>query len=281
MGAQDRAFAAAGRDGLVPSVRAALALLAKAHAYSRDVNCNPWEFAVEIARLLALGATACDLRWLVDKGCIHHAREVTVANDTYRRFEPARNLAFSPQTCFIATDAGLWLAGDEWGTVPILASPSVYPRADGGEAKMRLAPLPVRFVRRDGDCPSFCALREAGGKIGTVPVNMPHWDGVRRVLTVGGRVVKRYRVPSPCQQAILVVFQEEGWPARIDDPLTPLPDHCPKERLRATIKHLNSSQENRLLRFRGDGTGKGIVWELVTAVALRVVGAKPPRRRAA
>ena len=80
---------------------------------------------------------------------------------------------------------------------------------------------------------------------------------------LGGRIVKRYRVPSPNQEAILAAFQEEGWPHHIDDPLSPLPDQCPKERLHSTIKYLNASQANRLIRFRGDGTGEGIVWEPV------------------
>ena len=39
--------------------------------------------------------------------------------------------------------------------------------------------------------------------------------------------VKQYRVPSPNQEAVLTVFQEEGWPPRIDDPLSPVPDGFP------------------------------------------------------
>ena len=80
---------------------------------------------------------------------------------------------------------------------------------------------------------------------------------------LGDRTVKRYRVRSPNQEAILAAFQEEGWPHHIDNPLSPLPDQCPKQRLHSTIKYLNSCQENRLVRFRGDGTGEGIVWEPV------------------
>jgi hypothetical protein len=90
----------------------------------------------------------------------------------------------------------------------------------------------------------------------------PQWDPATRVLRVGRRIVKQFRVPSPNQEKVLVVFQEEGWPPRIDDPLTPVPDGCPKDRLRDTIRYLNKGQENRLIRFRGDGTGEGVVWEL-------------------
>lgn len=60
---------------------------------------------------------------------------------------------------------------------------------------------------------------------------------------------------------------------RIDDPLPPVFDIEPKRRLHDTIKSLNRHQKNRLIRFKGDGTGQGIRWELVTAATGR--GADP------
>jgi hypothetical protein len=98
---------------------------------------------------------------------------------------------------------------------------------------------------------------------GSGAVAKPHWDPEIRVLRVGSEIVKRYRVPSPAQEAILTAFQEEDWPPHLDDPLPPLPDGSPADRLRSTIRNLNSNQKNRLIRFRGDGTGQGIVWELI------------------
>jgi hypothetical protein len=94
-------------------------------------------------------------------------------------------------------------------------------------------------------------------------VAKPHWDPEIRVLRVGREIVKQYRVPSPAQEAILAAFQEEGWPPHLDDPLPPLPDGSPADRLRSTIRNLNSNQKKRLIRFRGDGTGQGILWELI------------------
>jgi hypothetical protein len=83
------------------------------------------------------------------------------------------------------------------------------------------------------------------------------------VLQVGGRIVKHYRVPASTQEAILAAFEEEGWPPHLDDPLLPIRDGYPKDRLRDAIRHLNANQKNRLIRFRGDGTGQGILWELI------------------
>lgn len=90
----------------------------------------------------------------------------------------------------------------------------------------------------------------------------PKWDGSRHELTVGDRLVKKFKLPSRNQETILAAFQEEGWPARIDDPLPPHPDIDPKRRLHDTIKGLNRNQKNRVIRFLGDGTGEAVTWEL-------------------
>jgi hypothetical protein len=92
---------------------------------------------------------------------------------------------------------------------------------------------------------------------------MPNWGAEKRVLWFNGQVVKRFKWHAVNQEAILAAFDEEGWPCRIDDPLPPHPEQDPKRRLSDTIKCLNRKHFNRLIRFRGDGTGTGIVWELV------------------
>lgn len=90
----------------------------------------------------------------------------------------------------------------------------------------------------------------------------PQWDGLRRELRVNGRLVKRFKLPSPNQECIIRTFHEEGWPLRIDDPLPPKSDQDPKKRLNETIKSLNRHHVRKLIRFHGDGTGEGICWEV-------------------
>jgi hypothetical protein len=80
---------------------------------------------------------------------------------------------------------------------------------------------------------------------------------------VGATVVKRFRVPAPIQEKILDVFEEEGWPDSIDDPLSPRPDGDEKSHLRAAIRSLNRNQHPLMIRFRGTGDGEHILWELV------------------
>lgn len=89
----------------------------------------------------------------------------------------------------------------------------------------------------------------------------PNWDPSSRELKLGEVLVKRFRCPAVNQETILSVFQEEGWPSRIDDPLPPVRDREPKRRLHDTTKSLNRNQIRHLLKFHGDGTGQGVCWE--------------------
>jgi hypothetical protein len=90
---------------------------------------------------------------------------------------------------------------------------------------------------------------------------VPHWDRANRVLTLDGRTVKRFRRRATNQEVVLSAFQEEGWPRRIDDPLSPQAEMDPKYRVRFTIQRLNEGRRNRLIRFFADGTGQAICWE--------------------
>ena len=111
---------------------------------------------------------------------------------------------------------------------------------------------------------------------------IPNWDRVTRTFLVGEHVIKRFRVPSANQEAVLDAFQEDGWPPSIDDPLPPAAEYEPKRRLRDTIKCLNLNQVTPLIRFRGDGTGQQVVWELVPDTLSHTgSAASEPLRRAA
>lgn len=93
-------------------------------------------------------------------------------------------------------------------------------------------------------------------------VQKPRWDKDRRELWLGDALVKAFRVPAPNQEAVLAAFEELGWPARIDDPL-PNRGADGDIRLRETIKALNKSQGPGAIQFRADGTGQGLVWEVL------------------
>jgi hypothetical protein len=95
-------------------------------------------------------------------------------------------------------------------------------------------------------------------------VLLPRWDAEVRRLWLGGRLLKVFRQPARNQTALLDVFQEEGWAAHIDDPLTLAggeDEGDAKRRLHETVKNLNRGLPPGTIRFRGDGTGQGVTWE--------------------
>jgi hypothetical protein len=228
-------------------MRHALLLLVDGMYYTEDLRCGAWEFAVSIAELRSAGLSDNDLRWLLRKGYVEYAIEVTQAADDVRSFRPAAGCIFSDRGCFI------WTAKS-----PIFAcSLAVDMRCD-----------------RDGqNGHSLIAEgREADRVISprmTELVKTPTWDRDLQELRWGGHVVKQFKVPSPNQETILSAFQEEGWPPRIDDPLPPQFDQDPKRRLHDTINTLNRSQKKALIRFLGDGSGQGIRWELAGSHSVR------------
>ena len=116
--------------------------------------------------------------------------------------------------------------------------------------------LRVCSAESDGDIQDSCDAGPA-----------PRWDPRTRTLFVGRRIVKQFRVPSQNQETVLNAFQEEGWPRRIDDPLPCRGGLNAKYRLHFTLARLNRCGTEPLIRFFGDGTGKGICWEFSNAAA--------------
>ena len=209
-----------------------------------------WDFAIEISSLVAAGHNVNDLRWLSAAGYVEHAVEVSRSKDTSRRFQRSNNLGFHPRTCFVLTPAGI-RAAKRW------ASPG--PRHAG---TLRCFTAPAIEPAADADL-------------------LPSWDADRRILRLGNDIVKQFHVPAQAQEAVLQAFEEDGWPPAIDDPLPPEPEQCPKRRLRATLQRLNGGQINRLLNFRGDGSGERIVWELKVETCPRQIVHQVRRLRAA
>ncbi len=215
----------------------------------RGTKVDAWQFAVEIGRLLAHGLETIDLRWLARMGYLQHAREVTRTRDAERRFATTRNDAFTDATCFVATEQGLLIVEGQG------AAPDIIPfTAAAPDPSLRVG-APTRFV----GAPRHAAKQNGKDRV-------PRWDRERRALLLGELVVKRFRLRSPNQEAVLDAFEEEGWPWRVYDPLSPHANHCAKQRLHWTISRLNRSQENNLIRFFSDGSAEAFCWELTQPV---------------
>ncbi len=227
-----------------PHFRRGLFLLRQAHDYAVELKRSSWDFAVEISSLQEAGLTNSDLRWLVCKGYALFGQEVTTVESTEREYQRGGPTTYSDRTCFVLSETGVRLArslskdtpssthGQGDGRLLLSVAQDAPPSSNGGEPDPSLA---------------------------------PRWDRDRHEFSVGGRLVKVFKLPSPNQEAVLMAFEEEDWPARIDDPLRRDPNIDPKRRLHDTIKGLNRNQKRHLIRFIGDGTGEGVGWELIAA----------------
>jgi hypothetical protein len=215
----------------------AFSLLLQGSRYAEEMGQSVWDYAVEIQDLKDLGLTSNDLRWMVCQDWVEHAHEVPVLGESARSFEQERPLSFSLRSCFVLKEQGLALAT----------------RLATGDLTCRLAQLDSASIVAASSVESAAANE----------VGHPHWDAERNRLYVGGLLVKEFKLPCPNQGTILMAFEEEKWPARIDDPLPPNGDIDARTRLSSTIKSLNKYQRSRLIHFMGDGTGEGVMWEFV------------------
>jgi hypothetical protein len=86
---------------------------------------------------------------------------------------------------------------------------------------------------------------------------VPVWHRDLSVLQFG-KWQRKIRPIAKNMIRVLVEFQESGWPRRIDDPL---PNGPNDERLRQTVRALNSVEFP--IVFESDGTGQGICWKVV------------------
>lgn len=223
-------------DGLAP--------LLLATKYAQQVGSDPWEFAVEIDQLVALGLTPNDFRLLVRAGVVTHQREVTLEGENGRQFQTAGDLTYCERSCFLLTESGVELAQQLHQANPALVSIVSKASTEG--------------VSKNGSGKTNGTGKSAETAQATVPI----WDSERRELRFDDAVVKHYKWVAVNQQAVLCAFEEEGWPPRIDDPLPPHEEQDSKRRLADTIKCLNRKQCHAVIHFRGDGTGEGIIWEI-------------------
>jgi hypothetical protein len=95
------------------------------------------------------------------------------------------------------------------------------------------------------------------------PGEKPRWDRAARELWFAGEVVLRFPRGARNQERVLEAFEEQGWPARIDDPLPPEGGVDPVERLRDTVRHLAARLGGAPLRLRQDAEGKAVFWSAV------------------
>jgi len=211
--------------GSNPSLRGPLALLLQATAFARRLGRSKWDFGVDGRFLKAAGLTLSQLRWLTEWNYVELAEMDTRRLDRKRADFPAAYTSWSGETRAVLTPKG------EKAARRICATASKQEEV-----------FPI-------------ATRSKSNSLA------PSWNGVERRLSFEGLVVKTFLQPAANQELILAVFEEEGWPRGIDDPLPPRTGLSAKRRLHDAIKNLNRCQQHCLICFRGDGSGRRVVWD--------------------
>jgi hypothetical protein len=209
--------------------RQALALLVESWDYALQFSRAVADFPVEARELKEAGLTGNDLRGLLYLGLVEQVAGPDARYATGSNGHSRRTAALPETACFTLTRAGLTFA--QGVLAEVSASQGAPPPCD----------------------------TSAGSETTAL---VPRWDAQRQMLYLGTTLVKRFKIPALNQVRILSAFEEEQWPARIDDPLSMTPGIDPKRRLHDTINALNRKQSDALIRFMGDGTGTGIRWEL-------------------
>jgi hypothetical protein len=112
----------------------------------------------------------------------------------------------------------------------------------------RFAGMPIHPAHRPR---YFCTLHDL----------RPHLERWTRTLFFNGRVVKRFARPAPNVEAIFDAVEQQNWAQRIKNPFPTVRSRDRKRHLHETIQNINRRLDHRLLVFRGDGTGRGILWQ--------------------
>lgn len=193
-----------------------------------DCDCKRHEFSVNRNDLSEMGLRSEELKWLQIKDIVQEA-ECSIGSLEIENHRSDYTVASDMNAMFVISDLGLELFEEQLSA----------------DARRRAS-------ESDIDHGSQFAQRHV----------KPSWDNERHELCLAGKIVKKFKWRAANQEMILLAFEEEGWPAHIDDPLPQQAKIDPKRRLADAIKSLNRHQKLPLVRFCGDGTGEGVLWEL-------------------
>lgn len=87
------------------------------------------------------------------------------------------------------------------------------------------------------------------------------WDHGCRELQVDGKSAKRFFRVARAQWVVLDSFQASNWQRRVEIECPTNGNRDPTHRLREVVAELNKGLDQSLIRFRMDGSGKGVIYD--------------------
>jgi hypothetical protein len=134
-----------------PTVLAALAMLKRARDAALELGLSPWDLAVGITHLIAVGASCEDVRRLVAGGLVERRDERRRDEAGVRSFEPVDGVPISARTCFVLTSAGADCLA-RWDGKPTAVADSppkpIVPRWDGDRRQLWYRDTLVKWYRQ-------------------------------------------------------------------------------------------------------------------------------------
>jgi hypothetical protein len=224
---------------------AAAKLLVQAASYASCLKCSRWQFAVDVNEFREHGVSLTDLRYLTHMRLIEHAEEISGRVSKSRRFRKIGAMTLSAHSCIVLSKSGMASAASLHPALSVRRFAELS-RVNGHSIK---AMNGFDLQTRENE-PTVSRLLQI----------TPIWNLRLRRLSLGRLIVKQYHLPAPNQERVLTRFHDENWIEQIADPLPRVAEINPKQRLHETIAALNRRQTNPVLRFMGDGTGRGVRW---------------------
>jgi hypothetical protein len=192
---------------------------------------RPSENPVSLARFHHYHVDENILLWMIFRDHVEHLKSPPESNGQHACLPmPANSLILTSQSCFALKDKGAAFADAFLADV-------LLPQVEG----------------------AFQAAWN-GLMVGAL---LPSYQPTDRTFAWGEHLLKRFRQPAANQELILISAEEQQWPDWFDDPLPRKIGQNPKIILHDTIKDLNRRQNESLVHFKGDGSGRRVGWELI------------------
>lgn len=82
-------------------MKSAFNLFHRTNDYAENVRQDIWQFAITIGELRQMGLSDSDMRWLLCRGDLLHADEITSVGDSRRTFRSLGVFTLTTSTCFV------------------------------------------------------------------------------------------------------------------------------------------------------------------------------------